>query len=388
MKRILILAISATLLAAGCQKTRVINQVNPTGEPEMTFTPGMSKLTKAADADGMANLQDQNFSVWAYADYEDPLNDKTDLDQIYDGMEGAKIEYKGTHGWLPNKDYYWPGQDKKLNFFAVSPASVSNQTTITLSDRSTASEAQNPVLTITGFVVEDGTTGSGVTPGSVDLMVADFVNQAQNEGETSTKQVKLKFRHTLSKVQFLFRTEGSIDGETSGNEKNDEVHVQSIEIENVITRANLTVSKNTESDATVKPCKSTWETGDWPRTFSEDYAGKDDTADLSTMEGVQWINTTAETQDYTAMKLTTEAKPFATWLCIPQSIENLKVKVLYLMGKRQMQSTFILHTSDLKRWGENQYIKYTITLTPNKITFTPEVGDWEPKEGDNISMGN
>jgi hypothetical protein len=378
MKRILILAISATLLAAGCQKTRVINQVNPVGEPEMTFSPGMSKLTKAADADGMANLESQYFSVWAYADYEDPLNDKTDLDQIYDGMEGAPISYNGAGGWIPNKDYYWPGQDKKLNFFAVSPASVSSQVQILLTGRSSASEAQNPYFDLNDFVVTDG---------SVDLMVADFVNQAQNQGETSTKQVKLKFRHTLSKIQFLFRTEGSSAAE-EGEEKNDDVHVQSIQIENVVTQGDLSVSKNTGADATTKPCVATWTPDGETQTFFEDYAGKDDTADLSTIQDVQWINMRDESQDLTAMKLTTEAKPFATWLCIPQSIENLKVKVLYLMGKRQMQSTFVLHTNDLKRWGENQYIKYTITLTPNKITFTPEVGDWEPKEGDNINMGN
>ena len=379
MKRILILAISATLLAAGCQKTRVINQVNPVGEPEMTFSPGMSKLTKAADADGMANLESQYFSVWAYADYEDPLNDKTDLDQIYDGMEGAPISYNGAGGWIPNKDYYWPGQDKKLNFFAVSPASVSSQVQILLTQRSSASEAQNPYFDLNDFEVTDG---------SVDLMVADFVNQAQNQGETSTKQVKLKFRHTLSKIQFLFRTEGSSAAE-EGEEKNDDVHVQSIQIENVVTQGDLSVSKNTGADATTKPCVATWAPDESiTKIFAEDYAGKDDTADLSTIQDVQWINMRDESQDLTAMKLTTEAKPFATWLCIPQSIENLKVKVLYLMGKRQMQSTFVLHTNDLKRWGENQYIKYTITLTPNKITFTPEVGDWEPKEGDNINMGN
>lgn len=379
MKRILILAISATLLAAGCQKTRVINQVNPVGEPEMTFSPGMSKLTKAADADGMANLEAQHFSVWAYADYEDPLNDKPDLDQIYDGMDGAPISYNGKGGWIPNKDYYWPGQDKKLNFFAVSPTTVAHQVKIFFDGRTSANEALNPDFRLYDFEVTDG---------SVDLMVADFVNQAQNQGETSTKQVKLKFRHTLSKIQFLFRTEGAAEAE-EGEEKNDDVHVQSIEIENVVTHGDLNVSKNTGADATTKPCVATWTPDESiTKIFAEDYAGKDDTADLSTIQDVQWINMQEEPHDLTAMKLTTEAKPFATWLCIPQSIENLKVKVLYLMGKRQMQSTFVLHTNDLKRWGENQYIKYTITLTPNKITFTPEVGDWEPKEGDNINMGN
>lgn len=378
MKRIVLLAITATLLAAGCQKTRVFNQVNPEGEPKMTFTPGMNKLTKAADSDGVSNLQSQYFSVWAYADYEDPLNDKDDLDQIYDGMDGAPISYDGKGSWIPNKDYYWPGQDKKLNFFAVSPASVENQVEISLIPRTDPSEVQNPILYVNDFTVTDGNT---------DLMVADFVNQAQNKGETSTKQVVLMFRHTLSKVQFLFRTEGSSSTE-EGEEKNDDVHVQNIVIADVITQGDLTVAQNTGADATTKPCKATWDANGGTTTFIEDYAGKDDTADLSSIADIQWIKPREETQDLTAMKLTSEARPFATWLLLPQSIEGLKLKVLYLMGKRQMESTFVLHTSDLKRWGENQYIKYTITLTPNKITFTPEVGDWEPKEGDNINMGN
>ena len=44
MKKILFLAASAILLAAGCQKTEVLNQA--IGDP-MTFSTGMGKLTKA-----------------------------------------------------------------------------------------------------------------------------------------------------------------------------------------------------------------------------------------------------------------------------------------------------------------------------------------------------
>jgi amino acid transporter len=57
MKKIFYVALSATLLAAGCQKTEVLN---PVGEPTMTFTTGMGKLTKAvgtADAEA-AGLTD------------------------------------------------------------------------------------------------------------------------------------------------------------------------------------------------------------------------------------------------------------------------------------------------------------------------------------------
>ena len=37
MKKILFVAFAATLLAASCQKTEIINPVSPNGEPAMSF---------------------------------------------------------------------------------------------------------------------------------------------------------------------------------------------------------------------------------------------------------------------------------------------------------------------------------------------------------------
>ena len=77
MRRLLFVAALATLLAAGCQKTEIINHVP--GEA-MKFTTAMSKLTKAVgtpDADekaDMQNLKAQDFKVWAYYTYADAMN--------------------------------------------------------------------------------------------------------------------------------------------------------------------------------------------------------------------------------------------------------------------------------------------------------------------------
>ena len=120
MKKILFVALGATLLAAGCQKTEIINQVP--GDA-MTFTTAMSKLTKAvgtADADqtnGLLNLQAQDFKVWTYKAFTDEVNVDEPGD-VYDEMEALDVTY-GTQ-WTTTKDYYWPGTDKSLDFFAVS----------------------------------------------------------------------------------------------------------------------------------------------------------------------------------------------------------------------------------------------------------------------------
>ena len=95
MKKIFFVALGATLLAASCQKTEIINQVP--GE-SMTFTTAMSKLTKAvgeSDADkvdGMDNLKAQDFKVWAFCAYEDAIND-VNFGDVYDEMEALDVTF-------------------------------------------------------------------------------------------------------------------------------------------------------------------------------------------------------------------------------------------------------------------------------------------------------
>jgi hypothetical protein len=61
---------------------------------------------------------------------------------------------------------------------------------------------------------------------------------------------------------------------------------------------------------------------------------------------------------------------------LPQSIEGKKVEITYLINERKFTSIFPLETAALKAWEDNQYVKYTITLAPNLISFNPSVEDW------------
>jgi hypothetical protein len=88
MKKLFLVALSATLLVASCQKTEIIN---PSEGMEMTFSPKMGKLTKASDS-GETNLQQQGFKVTAINAYEDIYTTADEFGKIYDGINNIKLK--------------------------------------------------------------------------------------------------------------------------------------------------------------------------------------------------------------------------------------------------------------------------------------------------------
>ena len=408
MKKILFVAASAVLLAAGCQKTEIIN---PVGEPSMVFSTGMNKLTKAdgtdpdAQKEGMPNLQAQDFRVWVYTNYNDPINGITiDKPVAHDHMENLNVGYTpvtdptgtvSSGSWGTKKQYYWPGAKKNLMFYAISGVDCGEDLSET-----TAVEVNSTARTIDvpNFKVNPETP-------NVDLMVADVVDQHQAD-----KEVNLNFRHALSKVEFLFKTAKSDDLR---------VLVQNIVVEDLVANGDLAVTldeankdekKENANDtedvtSTVYPVVFTWEAteGSTPVDFTDDYAvdytawswgeGEDATTEIELIDGTKVADpAAAEDFDITAMELTNTAEPFATWLMIPQEITGKKVKVTYIINSRQFEAVFALdheslqNADEVAEWGTNQYVRYVVTLTPNVISFNPKVTPWEDK--DDINMNN
>ena len=383
MKRIFFVALGATLLAAGCQKTEIIN---PVGGNVMTFSTNMSKLTKAGQQDaektGEVNLQEQNFRVWAYGAYEDQNTTATELNNIYDGIENLDVTYTPANGEIPAawgtaKEYFWPGVGKELKFFAVSDGKASTSSNVTIGTDINS-------LTVADFEV---------TPGAynTDLMVADFVKQHQGD-----KVVDLKFHHALSKVQFVFKTVATGDAT---------VYVQDLVVRDLETKGTLNVApkpaetpENGEENGTqtqadgetttyvgeVTPVKFTWAlptSSTSLANFEDDWTtavADTDTDFPANIDGVAATET-----DKVAMKVTatgTDSQVFTTWLMLPQSIVGKKVEITYLINERKFTSIFPLETTSLKAWEDNQYVKYTITLAPNLISFNPSVEDWTTSE--------
>ena len=359
MKKIFYVAISATLLAAGCQKTEILNQ--PVGE-DLTFSAQMGKLTKA-DATVTDELKTQKIDVWAIAAYEDDLN-KVTPGTAYKEIKGIELSF-ATDGWSTQKEYYWPGKQRYLDFFAISTGTTENKDIKDLVSVFSAGDGKTArTMTVTDYHVIPATTVEGVSSGaSDDLMVADFVHQSQ---EMNSKAVKLNFRHALSKVQFKFKTTQVKDKEGTLI-TTDKVTLHSIKVTGLTTKGTLNVSESTkEEDAStgVKQINLEWD----ENTFKtrENFEKKED------------------------KPLNSNYELYATWLVIPQSIESLQVVVEYTIEGRDKQT--FTHNFALKgetgtgeskktvaKWDVNQVTTYNIDLSPNRISFSPEVTPWDPE---------
>ena len=367
----------------------------------MSFTTGMSKLTKAPNPDavdaenkGQRNLEFQNFSVWAYVKPGDDFSSNQHnvaSDGIYDGMRNILVECKTPYVeevkdnpettdkneaadeipgvWKTKKEYYWPGKNKNLRFFAVSadPAWI----------RPTAAGATCPVvpyytvpsITINNFEVkaEDvkDTDGKVIkTAANEDLMIADFVEQNQDKTD-----IELTFRHTLAKVEFVFKTLAPTD-----NKPAPDVWVQSLEVAGMQYKGNLVATLSTTD-----PTKWSllWNRDDATTMFKDDYVGL---AEYPTD-----IDDDAAA-DPTAMKLETAPKTFTTWLMMPQPITaNSKVNITYVINKRKFTAIFQLNgdkNTTINSWEPNQHIKYTVVLAPNTISFSPSIEEWSQYDAD------
>lgn len=405
MKKILFVASFATLLAAGCQKTEILNPMDT--RQGLTFTTEFGKLTKAADADdeGLENLQAQDFRIWAYAAHDFDNTPENDLNQIFDEIKNIKVhDYTPTGStepsWKPEKQYFWPGNGKNLYFFAVSDTAVFMgaegsdspvDIKLALAAGDDPATTKIPMLTVKNYVVDPANPNN-------DLMVANFIKQNQDQ---SDKKVSLKFNHTLAKIQFEFKT-----NEVPATSDPITVFVQKLEVGQLADDGTTVIGglqNKGELEATIKQTTAATaqtaevSTLDFKWTRQDDLAiFKDDCDDVPAdfPTKIDDVPVDAST-DKTALKLTTTPQEFATWLVLPQDVKGKKVKVTYLINGRQFANEFNLdaftdrdNNDATCMWDVNQYVKYTINLSPNLITFDADVTPWTESTTNNVTHQN
>lgn len=396
MKKVLFVAIIATLIAVGCEKTEIIN---PNLGTEILFSPELGKLTKA-EGDIDATLKAQGFKVSAINAYEDLYTTTTtEFNTVYREMNNLQFLYENNAWALKNgQSYFWPGTGKDLVFLAVSsktpgvvipvipeeateedfgisgtPVNDANGKPTGAYSGITVNNFTIPNFTVTSpsyAKVAEGTTKVGDQTGADDdLMVAKVVIQNQDDNEGVVKgQVKLDFSHTLSKVQFVF---------TTNTTETYPVTVNKVEIKDVINTATLGVGVSFAEGS-----RTSTNTYDWsPSESDEDdyYLAEKNTTTP---------NYTNFVIDYNLSLVNGQELPYATWLVIPQSLEGKMVSITYTIADNnnikdgnaatsQFTSVFPLYTSTLTTWSRNQYVRYKINLSPNLITFNPIVSeDW------------
>ena len=344
MKKILFIAASAILLAAGCQKTEVLNQA--IGDP-MTFSTGMGKLTKA-DSDPVATqeLKDQGFKTWVYAAYADTDNN-IQIGSVYDNMSGLDVTFdKGKNAWVtPPNEYFWPSNKNNLDFYAVSTKRWNYDTStddldinVSVTQVQKGENDQPTAINTTSMSV----TGYKVDPNEAtdDLMISNFLRA---NSDSHTKSVPLHFKHALSKVRFAFNTNAASDGEK------DEVLVTSLKVSKLVTAGSLDVTQVTDALSLVwTPSKNA-----------------DDAVDF--------------TDNYTSNNTLQSGDPveFTSWLVLPQNLTGVMATIGYKINDRSFNYNFKLAIGNVTKWDCNQIITYNINLSPNKITFAPVVDPWE-----------
>lgn len=394
MKKVLFVAIIATLIAVGCEKTEIIN---PNLGTEILFSPELGKLTKA-EGDIDATLKDQGFKVSAINAYEDIYTTDKEFNTVYREMDNLKFIY-GNNGWAlyNGKSYFWPGTGKDLVFLAVSSKTETVQIPDIVEDGfgidgTPVKDSKNNntgaytgitvnnftipnfIVTAPSYVKEAGENANvgDQTGADDDLMVANVViqNQDDNQGDVLKGQVKLDFSHTLSKVQFVFTTNTTTDYP---------VTVNKVEVKDVINKATLGVGVSFATGS-----RTSTNTYDWSPSNDDE----DENYLAQKIEGEN--NYQNFVIDYNLSLLTGQELPYATWLVIPQSLEGKMVSITYTIADNNNKdadgnavtsvftSVFPLYTSDLLAWSRNQYVRYKINLSPNLITFNPVVSeDWE-----------
>lgn len=375
MKRSLFAAaIAAILLAAGCQKTEIMNQSGSA----IGFESVAGKLTKAEDAVGLETLKTYGFKVWVYRNFEDDYyaGDKETypkgLNAIYDGMEGLEVKwdtYKADN-WGTEKDYYWPGTDKSLKFYAVS----CNETEFALTSGENGSVEIDHTGTATGtttvknFVVLENANN--------DLMIAAPITQAQGQGQGENKNaVKPIFSHTLTKVQFNFKTDAN-------TMEDHPVYIQNIKTSDLSTTGTITLPFTATTEKTSpwalapKSDETTHEFEDknvtvitLPTETVKDDAGNETSVEI-TIDGEVG-------KDRSGLTLDGGYKTMDTWLLLPQDISTATVTITYIIKNRQFTKKFPLYTTGLTEWSANQFVKYNVTIAPNLISFDPSVEEWD-----------
>lgn len=359
MKRLIFIA-SLAMLAVGCQKTEIQNEVlTPIG-----FSTEVGKQTRAIVQDGTYNPE-QPFAVYAYGwqggvANENPVMNNVEISQSTSTADDGSTVSK----WAASVDntvttkYYWPNDPTTtLNFYAYSPAhstSVSKANKNHQKLNGTISHSEEGGLTLTGYTH---------TNMYVDFMVADPVLNATYSDQdgttgnaTSLSSVPLTFNHRMAQIVFKVKT----------NEEYPNINfkLQSITLNNIKNKGDITrgvFTNATSGDATyvIYPAKAETDANGAPG--------------LSTDQRIDLVIDKDVNEDSEIIPVT----------MIPQAFDNNQsFTVVYKIdgtgvATETITKNFKFSDAELAPiWDANKKITYTLTISLNEITFAPSVATW------------
>ena len=178
MKRLFIVA-SLAIMAVGCQKTTVQNEV-------LTPIGFDTELVKQTRADDLPAYEGEDFGVFSYAFQN---GDQLGTDPV---MPNEKVTQSGSK-WVPSKTYYWPNDpETTLDFYAYAPYRPDIEHSLTEGE---------------GFTFDYTHENQ-----EYDFMLATPVKGANYASTSGT--VDVVFNHEMTQVQFNVAVNGDFDDVT------------------------------------------------------------------------------------------------------------------------------------------------------------------------------
>lgn len=228
-------ALASMALLSACSSDNELANVGTTANNAIGFhVVGNKAETRANIINTTEDLKKTDFNVFAYknnngADGEIFMGDNG-LDH---GLNGVTIKYQNEKWDYANPAdlHYWP-KDGSLNFYAVSPATITEGVTTYSWD------IQKETKTIKYFCFDEYNRTDG--KGNPDVMYAIKKDQTQS---TQAGKVNLIFKHILSQVVFQAKTVNS----------DMEVYIKEIKIKNFKLGGTFTIPTDGSS-----PSQSSW----------------------------------------------------------------------------------------------------------------------------------
>lgn len=342
MKRLLIVA-SVAILAAGCQKTFVQDEVHtPIG-----FSTEVGKQTRAIVSTTFDETQP--FGVFTYGHQGTAA-----ATEVMSNIEIAKNtggEWKATN----NIAYYWPNDaNTTLSFYAYSPFCGTNANTVKNHQKmnGTLTHSEDGGFAIAGYQHKNM---------YVDFMVSDNVIGAKyNDATTNNSgEVGLTFNHRMTQLVFKVKTDKPYSNDITFT-------LKSITLNGIKNNANITngVFTNDASGTAsyvIYPAKAESDANGAPGLNA------DQTATLKVDDALSEV---------------TEIIPVTM---IPQAFDQgQSFTVVYNVTGTGVATEDVTKTFEFDgtpAWGANKCITYTLNLGLKEITFNPKVADWTPDSG-------
>lgn len=426
MKRFFILVSMVALVAAGCTKTIIKNEV----ETPISFSTESGKLTRAI-VDGTTLYEDQPFGVYAFANQAITENQaitytttefmpnveitKQDLytSQGVAGQDQVLDTWRSATG-----SYYWPNDPRTtINFYAYSPyigtnaASVKNHQTMTVTgldqvDDNPSTQDNERKLSFTAYEHSNM---------YVDFMVATPVmgatfgdpNGDDNYADADGK-VPMVFHHQMTQIIFTVKTNAAYSGVNFA--------VESITLKNIKDKANFThtyasnygewgghakvsgVFKIFPEDETQYGEQTNSSDYDYDfdanlKSGETNYNASDATGKIITNQVV--LTTVPVTMIPQTMVQTTK-QPVAGSDTYASEVTAQVFEIEYTVaGTGVAKEKVVKHvpfyavdaaTAALP-WGVNQKITYNVVIGLNEITFEPSVAVWDDGKTQNDQDG-